>query len=100
MAEARGIEALRKGQLAVAAERLEQAAAEWANLNRLFDQARVLNALGRALLQSGDGRKARSAFEQAATLMDTLAGELEDVALRSSFLSSVGSIAVSQAGQR
>jgi hypothetical protein len=87
LAEARGIEALWNEK--PAAEQFQQAATLWGNLNRPYDQARVLNSLGQALLQTDDSHLAEPVFNRAHAMIETLAGQLEDVDLRSPFLNSV-----------
>jgi hypothetical protein len=88
LAEARGIEALRNEQHAVAVEQFQQAAIGWRTLQRPYDQARALNDVGQTLLRTGDGRHAQAAFDQANSLIESLAGQLDEPALRSSFLNS------------
>lgn len=88
MTEARGSQALRHGNVALAVEQFQISAGAWGTLGRTYDQARVLNYLGQALLQSDDPRQAQSAFDQAHTLIATLAGQLEDAQFRASFLNS------------
>jgi tetratricopeptide (TPR) repeat protein/transcriptional regulator with XRE-family HTH domain len=89
LAEARGIEVLWDKKIAVAVDQFQQAVTYWANLNRPYDQARVLNSLGQSLLQIDDSRQAQAALNQAHSLVETLAGQLEDAELRASFLNSV-----------
>jgi tetratricopeptide (TPR) repeat protein len=88
LAEARGLAALHRHRAAVAMEQFRQATTHWGSLNRPYDQARVLNDLGQALHQTGDMPQAQAAFTQALDLMETLAGQLEDAELKSSFLNS------------
>jgi hypothetical protein len=78
LAEARGIEALWDRKIAVAADQFQQAVTYWANLNRPYDQARVLNSLGQSLLQTDDSRQAQAALSQTHGLIEILAGQLED----------------------
>jgi len=89
LAEARGLEALRNHKAAVAIEQFRQAAAHWDSLNRPYDQARALNDLGQALRQTEATRQAQAAFNQALGIIETLAGQLEDTELKSSFPNSL-----------
>jgi len=86
MAEARGLEALRNNQATAAVEQFRQAAAHWDNLNRPFDQARVLDDLGQALRQTKETGQAEAAFKQARDIREALAAQLEDTELKASFL--------------
>jgi adenylate cyclase len=86
LAEARGIEAMWKGQPAVAVAHFQQAVAEWGKLNRPYDEARTHNLLGRVLLLTGEAHLANSAIASAQRLIETLAAQLEDDDLRQSFL--------------
>jgi hypothetical protein len=86
LAEARGSEALRNGEIGVAVERFQRASLAWGKLGRAYDQARVLNYLGQSLLLSNERRQAQVAFDQAHTLVESLAGQLEEPKFRSSFL--------------
>jgi hypothetical protein len=61
----------------------------WDNLNRPYDQARTLNDLGQILRQAEDTRQAQTAFNQALGIIETLAGQLEDIELKSSFPNSL-----------
>jgi tetratricopeptide (TPR) repeat protein/transcriptional regulator with XRE-family HTH domain len=88
LAEARGSEALRNANARVAIEQFQRASTAWGNLNRAHDQARVLNYLGQTLLLSDDPRRAQAAFDQARTMIGTLAAQLEETQFRSSFLNS------------
>lgn len=86
LAEARSIEALRNDKATVAVEQFQRAAAHWGNLSHPYDQTRALSYLGQTLLQTDDTRQAQVAFIQALGIIETLAGQLEDTELKSSFL--------------
>jgi tetratricopeptide (TPR) repeat protein len=89
LAEAQGIEALWNKKTAAAIEQFQQAATDWGNLNRPYDQGRVLNLLGQTLLQKEDSRQAQLVFDHAQSIIERLAAQLEDAELRTSFLNSV-----------
>jgi hypothetical protein len=57
-------------------------------LGHPYDQARALSGLGQALAQAGDRDGAQLASAQAEELINVLAAQLEDPALKSSFLNS------------
>ncbi|HMR65490.1 MAG TPA: tetratricopeptide repeat protein [Anaerolineae bacterium] len=88
LAEARGLAAVYNQQPALAVEQFQRVAAHWANLNRPYDQARVLHDLGQALNQTKDTPQAQSAFKQALDLIERLADQLEEPELKASFLHS------------
>jgi Flp pilus assembly protein TadD len=66
----------------------EQALVRWQELGHPYDTARAMNGLGQAFTLSGDKSNARSASEQAMGLVKSLATQLEDPALKTSFLES------------
>lgn len=87
--EGRGWLNLAQADPAKAVVSFEQAAALWQNLGHPYDHARALSGLGRALIQSGDEEGAKSASKAAMGLIDSLAAQLEDRALKTSFLDSL-----------
>jgi tetratricopeptide (TPR) repeat protein len=87
LAEGRGIVALAAGHLPEAGAQFQQAATCWQAIGCPYDQARALAGLGRARLTLGDAA-ARTAFNGALALFDTLAAELDDGDLKRSFLAS------------
>jgi tetratricopeptide (TPR) repeat protein len=88
LTEGRGLVALREPDASRAVEYLRQAAAQWQALGHPYDQVRVLVALGGALAQTGAAREARLAFDQAQSLFEPLAAQLEDAELQAAFRSS------------
>jgi DNA-binding SARP family transcriptional activator len=87
--EGRGWLTIAEANAAEAANFFEQAAVQWQALDHPYDRARALNGMGQALILSGYKEGAQSAAQQAMSLVDTLAEQLEDPALKSSFLASV-----------
>jgi len=88
LSEGHGTVALAEGNPSQAVEWFHHAIAGWEELGHPYDQARALKYLGQALAQSGDTEAAREAFEQAYTIVETLATQLDDVELKDSFLNS------------
>ncbi|MGH9173673.1 MAG: tetratricopeptide repeat protein, partial [Vicinamibacterales bacterium] len=88
LAEGTGMVRLASGSPFQAAEQFQRAAAAWESLGRHYDQARALGALGDALQRAGEISAARTAFDEAITLYDTLANQLDDPDIRASFLNS------------
>jgi tetratricopeptide (TPR) repeat protein len=86
--EARGMLDLSEKEPIRAVEQLRQAAAGWQALGRPYDQARALTDLGRALALAGDATKARAALDQALSLVEALAAQLEDPEVKAVFLDS------------
>jgi hypothetical protein len=80
--------ALAEGAAAAAATSFTHAAAGWQALGHPYDQARALCGLAQALARTDDRDGSHPAAEQAQDLMNVLAGQLEDPALKSSFLNS------------
>jgi DNA-binding SARP family transcriptional activator len=77
-----------EGDAAQAAAFFRQAQNKWQELGHPYDQARALSGFSRALTQEDhDGFK--TAIEQAMGLVNSLAAQLEDPALKDSFLDSV-----------
>jgi class 3 adenylate cyclase/tetratricopeptide (TPR) repeat protein len=99
LAEARGCLALAKDLPDQASEHFREAVEIWEKIERPYDRARALNGLGRALMPAGDLKGAREAYKQAMGIVESLADQLVDQALRESFLSSqlVRQIKTSQA---
>jgi hypothetical protein len=87
LAEATGRIELARGNPAEAVEKLQQAAAVWQELERPFDRARALAALARAHDVTGAVGPAMAARQEAEGLVQALASQLSDQALRSAFLS-------------
>jgi predicted ATPase len=88
LSEARGVLALSENDPARAVEQLRQAATSWQTLGRPYDQVRTLTDLGLALVVAGDAAEARTAFDRALSLVDTLAAQLDAVELKAAFLNS------------
>jgi tetratricopeptide (TPR) repeat protein len=99
LAEGQGIIALAEGAPLAATHHFRQAAAAWEALGRPYDQARVLKGLGNALHtwhtqhpQVGPvdsySASARLACSQALAILDSLAAQVSDPVLRTSFLGS------------
>jgi hypothetical protein len=79
---------LLEGDAVQAADCFRQAQTTWQELGHPYDQVRALSGLSRALTQEDhDGFK--TAIEQAMALINSLAAQLEDPALKSSFLASI-----------
>jgi len=99
LAEARGCLALAKERPDQASAHFHEAAKLWEKVEHPYDRARALNGLGRALMPAGDLKGAREAYKQAMGIVESLADQLVDQALRESFLSSqlVRQIKTSQA---
>ncbi|GEM_PF-1874977 len=72
---------------ATAVENFRQAADKWESIGRPYDQARAFVGLGHALVSLGDTAKARTAWNQAMQLFDSLADQL-DPENQASFLDS------------
>jgi DNA-binding SARP family transcriptional activator/predicted ATPase len=87
--EGQGWLTMAEANAAEAAYFFEQAAVQWQDLGHPYDSARALNGMGQALILSGHKEGAQSAAQQAMGHVDTLAEQLEDPALKSSFLASV-----------
>jgi class 3 adenylate cyclase len=60
----------------------------WEVLGRPYDQARALGGYGQALVNANDLDAARSALDEAKRIFESLADQLEDSEMRSSFLTS------------
>ena len=88
LAEGRGYLAAARRESAAAASHLQQAAAGWAALGRPYNQARVLTSFGRTLKQIGKTTEAEQTMREAQQLVDSLAAQLGDPTLRTSFLNS------------
>jgi predicted ATPase/DNA-binding XRE family transcriptional regulator len=86
--EGQGVITLAEENLTQAVEPFRSAVAGWQTLNRPYDQLRALRGLGYALGQLGDLQQAQTARDQALHLVETLATQLDDPTLRSSFLNS------------
>ena len=86
--EGQGIMALAEENPTQAVEPFQNAVAGWQALNRPYDRLRALRGLGYALEQTGDLRQARTIFDQALHLVETLATQLDDPTLKSTFLNS------------
>jgi DNA-binding SARP family transcriptional activator len=79
---------LAEADITRAAASFKQAAAQWRDLDHPYDHARALSGLGYTLTKSGDRDGAKSASDHAMALVDTLTSQLEDPALKTSFLDS------------
>ncbi len=88
LSEGRGSLALAEGDYDQAVEGFRQAVTGWEAMGRPYDQARALRGLAQALAQTGDVDGARAAFDQALGIIETLAAQLEDADLKTSFLNS------------
>jgi hypothetical protein len=88
LSEARGTLALSEGAPDQAVEPFQCAAAGWQALGRPYDQARTLSDLGRALALAGDADAAQAAREQALSLVESLAAQLDAAELQAAFLDS------------
>jgi len=86
--EGRGIIALAEENPTRAVEPFRHAASRWQALDRPYDQLRALCGLGSALEQLGDLQQARTALDQAFHLVETLATQLDDPTLKTTFLDS------------
>jgi len=86
--EGQGIITLAEENPTQAVEPFRYAVARWQALNRPYDQLRALRGLGYALGQLGDLPQAQTARDQAFHLVETLAAQLDDPTLRTSFLNS------------
>jgi predicted ATPase len=86
--EAQGALALSDGALGRAVESFRRAVDGWQALGRPYDQARVLADLGRTLALADDAGGARAAFDQALSLIDSLAAQLDAAELKTAFLNS------------
>jgi pimeloyl-ACP methyl ester carboxylesterase/tetratricopeptide (TPR) repeat protein len=88
LSEARGMLALSEKEPLRALEQLRHAAADWQALGRPYDQARTLTDLGRVLILAGDAGEARTALDQALSLVESLAAQLDAAELKAAFLNS------------
>src|SRR4029434_2286535 len=88
LSEARGALALSEAAPERAVDTLRRAVDCWQAMGRPYDQARALNDLGRALALSGDADAARAAFDQALSLIEILATQLENAEVKAAFLDS------------
>lgn len=88
LSEGRAIVAAAAGDSDGAIDHFQGAVAGWASLGRPYDHMRALKGLGEALAKKGDEQNARRAFEQALTIVEKLAAQLEEAALKESFLNS------------
>jgi tetratricopeptide (TPR) repeat protein len=84
--ESHGIRALQKNTPGQAIPAFRQAAGLWQELGRPYDQVRSLNELGQILISTGQVAEAREVIDQAHGLVESLAAQLEDFKLKSSFL--------------
>jgi tetratricopeptide (TPR) repeat protein len=78
---------LAEGNIVQAADHFKQAQTKWQELGHPYDQARALSGFSRALTQE-DHDEFKTAIEQAMGLVNSLAAQLEDPALKASFLAS------------
>jgi tetratricopeptide (TPR) repeat protein len=80
---------LAEGDAVQAAASFGQALTGWQELGHPYDQVRALSGVSRALTQAKDHDGVKMAIEQAAGLVNSLAAQLEDPALKTSFLASM-----------
>jgi hypothetical protein len=71
-----------------AIEPLYQAVSLWQTLGRPYDQIRALSVLGQALSRTENSQEAQATFAEAHRLIESLAAQLEDADLKTSFLNS------------
>ena len=88
LSEGRSLVALSEGDALRAVEYLRHAAAQWQALGRPYDQARTLTDLGQVLMLTGDASEARAALDQAQSLVESLATQLDAAELKAAFLNS------------
>ena len=86
--EGQGWLSLAEADAVKAAASFEQAIAQWQDLGHPYDHARALSGLSQALTESGNRGRAKSALELAQGLVNSLAAQLEDPVLKTSFLDS------------
>lgn len=86
--EAEGIVTLLQNTPQKAIEPLRQAVSLWQTLGRPYDQIRALSSLGQAVSQTKNSRQAREIFAEAHRLVESLAAQLEEAELKTSFLNS------------
>jgi DNA-binding SARP family transcriptional activator/tetratricopeptide (TPR) repeat protein len=86
--EARGVLALSEGTPDRAVKPFRRALDGWQALGRPYDQARTLTDLGQALALAGDADEARAALDQALSLVEALAAQLDAAELQAAFLNS------------
>jgi tetratricopeptide (TPR) repeat protein len=86
--EGEGWLALAEPELSRAVAAFEEAVALWRELGQPYDTIRALSGWGEALTRQGHRNKATAALEQAMSLIDDLASQLEDPDLKRSFLDS------------
>jgi len=99
--ESQGILALAEKQPpTVAADHFRRAAGWWEKKGRPYDRARALHELARALLDAGEESEAQQALAQAWDLVETLAEQLQDPDLRTTFLSSALARGIQEARQQ
>jgi tetratricopeptide (TPR) repeat protein len=80
---------LAEGNAVQAAASLGQALTGWQELGHPYDQVRVLSGISRALTQAKDHDGIKMTIQQAMGLINSLAAQLEDPALKTSFLASM-----------
>lgn len=88
LSEARGHVALAENDLRQAIEAFSEALDRWIVQDRPYDQLRTLNGLSRALIESRNDTGARAACNQALKIVETLAAQLNDEELKTSFCNS------------
>lgn len=86
LCEVRAMAAGARGEWEEAASSYEAAAATWEALQRPLDQLRALSGLASALVGAGQPAALDAVRERARLPIDALAGELDDRAVRDSFL--------------
>ncbi len=88
LAEGRGYLGLAEGNASLSVEHFQKAVGVWEAQERPYDQARALGGLGRAQAMADNPQAAELAFDLAMQQFQTLADQLENAELRTSFLSS------------
>jgi DNA-binding SARP family transcriptional activator/tRNA A-37 threonylcarbamoyl transferase component Bud32 len=88
LSEGRGLVALSEPDALRTVDYLHQVAAQWQALGRPYDQARTLSDLGRALALAGDAGEARAVLDQALSLVEPLAAQLDAAEQKAAFLNS------------
>ncbi len=86
--EARGHVALMDNDFRGAIELLSEALDQWKAQSRPYDQVRTLNGLSLAWVEAGNDVEARTACEQALSIIETLDAQLDVAEMKTAFLNS------------
>jgi DNA-binding CsgD family transcriptional regulator/tetratricopeptide (TPR) repeat protein len=89
LVEAQGYEALNQHSNSLAIELFHLSETHWNDLGRPYDQLWSLNALGQTLYQAGFTEESQLIYNQAVSIIDALAAQLENDEQRASFLTSI-----------